>query len=193
MGCFEEGECFRGQGCCWNWKQCLGAGDQTCHQKWGLNLALKPNMVTSKFQHHPLFVIPTKVTLNLEAIHHLLTLPHWQRIITLFPNFQMNISPCGVKINIFEISMWSCVNSTFAAISPDHIFGLYYQHQVLELMSLWTVRIFLPYQINWVYEPLNTACETPLPKTKWFSLVSNLWCQLFIILLYWGQCTTSKQ
>ena len=66
---------------------------------------------------------------------------------------QMNISPCGVKLNTFETSMQKRVNITYTGISPNSIFGLCYQHQVLKLIHPGTVWILLPYQITWVNEP----------------------------------------
>ena len=41
------------------------------------------------------------------------------------------------------------VNITYAAIYPKHIFGLRCQHQVLEIMRPWTVRIPFPYGLTW--------------------------------------------
>ena len=105
----------------------------------------------------------------------------------------MNILPCGVTIKTFKISTRKRVNITYTAISPDCLFGLRYQDQVLKLMRLWKVWVLLPYWFNWVNEPLNTALKTPLPKTKWFFMVSTLWYQLFSTLLYWGRRTMPKQ
>ena len=79
----------------------------------------------------------------------------------------MNISPCVVKLNTSEISMQKHVHITHTAIFPNHLFGLRYQQQVLELMHLGTVWIILPYRLTWADEPLNTALKTPLLKTKW--------------------------
>ena len=76
--------CFGGNGCCCCQQQCLGAVDQPCPEKWGLNYALKPNIVNTKYQHQTPFVIPTKVTVKLAALHRLLLLHHWKRS---FPHF----------------------------------------------------------------------------------------------------------
>ena len=76
-GRFWGNKCFRWKGHFRHRKQCLGAGYQPCHQKWGSNYALKPNIVSPKFRHHTLFVLPTKVTLKLVSLHYLLPLHHW--------------------------------------------------------------------------------------------------------------------
>ena len=105
----------------------------------------------------------------------------------------MNIPPCGVKLNTSEISMRKHVNITYTTIYQHRLFGLCYQHQVIELMRLGMVQILLPYQFTWVNEPWNTARKTPLPKTRWFFMVSTLLCQLCSTLLYWGRRTQFKQ
>ena len=37
--------------------------------------------------------------------------------------FQINISPCGIQINTFKISMRKRVNTTYTTISPNHLSG----------------------------------------------------------------------
>ena len=41
-------------------------------------------MVNTKFQHRTPFILPTKVTLKLAELHHLLTIYHWQTSLPLF-------------------------------------------------------------------------------------------------------------
>ena len=88
--------------------------------------------------------------------------------------YQMNISPCGVKFNTFEIRMQKRVHITLTAIYPDCIFVLRYHPQFLNIMCLGTVHILPPYRFNWVNEPWNTAFQYHPPQNK----VSLAWCQL---------------
>ena len=85
----------------------------------------------------------------------------------------MNISPYSVKLNTFKISMRKHVNIIHTAISLNCPFGLRYQHQVLRIMGIFTIRILLPYRFLLVNELWNTACKTPLPPKSGFS-----WFQL---------------
>ena len=84
-GIFQGQECFRGQGCGRCQQQCLDDRDQPCTHKWGSNYALNPNMVYPKFHHNTPFVLPTKVTLKLAALHCILHFHHWQRILPILP------------------------------------------------------------------------------------------------------------
>ena len=150
-------------------QQCLGAGYQTCHQKWGSNFAPNPNMANPKIQHHQPFFLPPKVSGKLTALHIILPLPftHLQIISPLFLIFKIHIRPCGIKPNTFKICIWKSVNITYTTIYLNHIFGLRYKNQFIELMIIYTVWILIPYWFTWVHESLNTAHNKPLLKTKW--------------------------
>ena len=105
----------------------------------------------------------------------------------------MHITPCGVKLDTFEICMRKCVNITYTTIYPNCLLGLRYQHQVLELVRLQVIWILLPYQVTRTNGPWNTVHKTPLPKQSEFFMVSTLWCQLFGTLFYWERRTKFKQ
>ena len=63
---------------------------------------------------------------------------------------KINIPPCGIKLNSFKICMQKCVNITYTIIYLDHLLGLCYQHQVINLIIFCKVRILLPYRFTWV-------------------------------------------
>ena len=142
-------------------------------------------MVNQKFQHHTPFFLPTKVTLKCQHFIVFLLFITYKEVFLSYLPCQMNILPCGVIINTFEIRMQKCVHTTYTSNCPNRLFGFLYQQQALHIMRLSMVQILLPYRLTWADEPLNTSRKTPLFKTKWFFMVSNFWCQPFVTLLYW--------
>ena len=104
----------------------------------------------------------------------------------------MNILPHGVKLNTFKLCMRKRVHITYTTISPNFIFILCYQHQVLNLMHLVVVWILLPYRFTWENKLWNTAYKNPLPRKSFFGMVSTLWYLLFSTIFYWGKRTNLK-
>ena len=79
----------------------------------------------------------------------------------------MQIYTCDIKLNTFKIFMQKSVKITSTTIYPGFLLVLRYQHQVIELTRLRTVQILLLDRFTWMKYMWNTACKTPLPKTKW--------------------------
>ena len=149
-------------------QQCLGTGDQPCPQKWGSNSALKPKMVNPMFQHHTPFVQPTEVTLKLASLYHIIFIHHWKKVFLSSILCKIKISPCGLKFNTVKISKQKRVHINYSDIYPYRLFGIHYQHQVMELICLGAFWVLIPYHFTWVNEPRNTVRNNSLPKTKWF-------------------------
>ena len=72
-------------GNCFHQNLFLGAGDQICHWKWGLNFAPKPNMVNPKIQQHRPFLLPPKVSGKLTTCNLIPLFNHWQISLPLLP------------------------------------------------------------------------------------------------------------
>ena len=147
-GCFWWKKCFWGQGRYRLWQKCLGARDHPYPQKWGSNYTLNISMVNPKFLCHTPFVQPTKVTMKLSSLNHLRPLRQWKIVLNSSFRFQMNIPPCGVELNTFEIRMQKHVHINYTNIYPDFIFGLRYQQQVIDLMGFGAVLVLLLYRLT---------------------------------------------
>ena len=114
-------------------------------------------MVNTTFQHHPPFVLPINLTLKLAALHRLLLLHHWQRSLPLFPTLSNECIALRHKTQHLWNIHTRCLNITYTVISPNSLFGLRYQHQVIELGRPQTVRILLPYWFTWVNKKVSLA------------------------------------
>ena len=151
-------------------------------------------MANPKFQHHPPFVLPTKVTLKLAELHRLLPIPLWKRSIRLFPPLSnehitlqrktqylqnQHVKMCTRYLHRYlsKIAVSSsAINTKCSSLCVPEWFGY------LSLIGL----------VGW------TNCEIqltrpPFPKQSNSFMVSTLWCQLFSTLLYWGRHTNFKK
>ena len=139
-------------------------------------------MVNPNFQHHRPFVLTTEVTMKLTALHLLIPFHSWQRslpILTSLSNAHIALQHKTQHVQNLH------ANITYTTISLNLLFGICYQHQVIEYMRLQRVWIILPYWFNWANEPLNISSKTTLSESKWLFhgdkfLISTL---QYIILL----------